>query len=87
MEIVTRTRNDARFLTGVSTRGAVALYKASQAFAAINGRDYVLPEDVKIVAKDVLCHRIVSAGGRRANETAAYFDDILRSIPVPLERI
>lgn len=87
MEIVTGTRNDKRFLTGVSTRGAIALYKASQAYAAINGRDFVLPEDVQFVAKDVLCHRIVSAGGRRAKETATYFEDIIRNIPVPLERI
>ncbi len=87
MEIVTQTRNDKRFLTGVSTRGAIALYKASQAYAAINGRDFVLPEDVQFVSKDVLCHRIVSAGGRRAKETATYFEDILRNIPVPLERI
>lgn len=87
LEIVTRTRNDKRFIAGVSTRGAIALYKSSQAYAAISGRDFVLPEDVQIVAKDVLCHRIVSAGGRRSKETAAYLDDIIRSIPVPLERI
>ena len=87
MEIVTRTRNDKKFITGVSTRGAIALYKASQAYAAINGREFVLPEDVQFVAKDVLCHRIVSVGGRRAKETITYFDDIIRHIPVPLERI
>lgn len=87
MEIITGTRNDKRFIAGVSTRGAIALYKASQAYAAINGRGFVLPEDVQIVAKNVLCHRIVSAGGRRSKETAAYLDDIIRSIPVPLERI
>lgn len=87
LEIVTATRNDRRFLTGVSTRGAIALYKASQAYAAINGRGFVLPEDVQAVAQDVLCHRIISAGGRRAKETAVYLDEIIRSIPVPLEKI
>ncbi len=87
MEIVTRTRDDKRFLAGVSTRGAIALYKASQAYAAINGRDYVLPEDVQFVAHDVLCHRIVSAGGRRSKDTATYLDDIIKNIPVPLERV
>lgn len=87
MEIVTRTRDDKRFLAGVSTRGAIALYKASQAYAAINGRDYVLPEDVQFVAQDVLCHRIVSAGGRRSKDTATYLDDIIKNIPVPLERL
>ncbi len=87
LEIVTATRNDRRFLTGVSTRGAIALYKASQAYAAINGRGFVLPEDVQAVAQDVLCHRIISAGGRRSKETAVYLDEIIRSIPVPLEKI
>ncbi len=87
MEIVTKTRDDKRFLAGVSTRGAIALYKASQAYAAINGRDYVLPEDVQFVAHDVLCHRIVSAGGRRSKDTATYLDDIIKNIPVPLERV
>ncbi len=87
MEIVTKTRDDKRFLAGVSTRGAIALYKASQAYAAINGRDYVLPEDVQFVAHDVLCHRIVSAGGRRSKDTATYLNDIIKNIPVPLERV
>lgn len=87
MEIVTKTRDDKRFLAGVSTRGAIALYKASQAYAAINGREYVLPEDVQFVAHDVLCHRIVSAGGRRSKDTATYLDDIIKNIPVPLERV
>ncbi len=87
MEIVTKTRDDKRFLAGVSTRGAIALYKASQAYAAINGRDYVLPEDVQFVAQDVLCHRIVSAGGRRSKDTATYLDDIIKNIAVPLERL
>lgn len=87
MEIITKTRDDKRFLAGVSTRGAIALYKASQAYAAINGRDYVLPEDVQFVAHDVLCHRIVSAGGRRSKDTATYLDDIIKNIPVPLERV
>ena len=54
MEIVTRTRTDSRFTLGVSTRGAIALYKASQATAALSGRDYVLPEDVRYVTPYVL---------------------------------
>jgi len=58
MDIVEATRKKGLFETGVSTRGAMALYKAAQAFAAISGRDYVIPEDVKYVAPFVLCHRI-----------------------------
>ena len=49
MDIVEKTRTESRFVTGVSTRGAIALYKASQAKAALAGRDYVIPEDVLAV--------------------------------------
>jgi MoxR-like ATPase len=51
MDIVEGTRRESNFVTGVSTRGAMALYKASQVTAAISGRDYVIPEDVKYVAR------------------------------------
>ena len=58
MDIVEGTRTEDNFITGVSTRGAIALYKASQVTAAFAGRDYVIPEDVKLVAPHVLAHRI-----------------------------
>ena len=61
------------------------MYKASQAYACINGRNFVLPEDVQNIAQAVLCHRIVVSGGRRFNETSAYLDEIISNIPVPLE--
>ena len=51
MDIVERTRKESRFVTGVSTRGAIALYKASQVTAAFSGRDYVMPEDILKMAK------------------------------------
>ena len=63
MDIVEKTRTESRFVTGVSTRGAIALYKASQAMAASLGRDFVIPEDVKAAAPWVLSHRIISRGG------------------------
>ncbi len=87
LDIVEKTRNDNRLLTGVSTRGAIALYKASQAYACINGRDYVLPEDVITVAHPVLCHRMVSGLGRRFQETSAYLSEIIKDIKIPLEVI
>ncbi|MBQ5806252.1 MAG: AAA family ATPase, partial [Lachnospiraceae bacterium] len=62
MDIIEKTRTESRFVTGVSTRGAIALYKASQAKAALEGRDYVIPEDVLAVAPYVLSHRIISKG-------------------------
>ena len=86
MDIVQRTRTESRFTAGVSTRGAIALYKASQVTAALNGRDYVLPEDVRFVAPHVLAHRVASAS-TRSNDIEAYIRKILDEIPVPLERI
>ena len=62
MDIVERTRKESRFVTGVSTRGAIALYKASQVTAAFSGRDYVMPEDILKMAPHVLSHRILSRG-------------------------
>ncbi len=86
INIVQKTRSDSRFVVGVSTRGSIALYKASQTFAAINGRDFVLPEDVKSIAKQVLCHRVVLLGGRRNRDIYELFDDLINEVPVPLEK-
>ena len=78
MDIVERTRTANNFITGVSTRGAMALYKASQVTALLNGRDYVIPEDVKYVAPHVLSHRI-------SNDGAKLVQQILQDVTVPLE--
>ncbi len=86
MDIIERTRNESRFVTGVSTRGAIALYKAAQVTAALNGRDYVLPEDIRFVAPHVLSHRVASAT-TRSSDTETYIRKILDETPVPLERI
>lgn len=85
MDIVEKTREDKRFTVGVSTRGAIALYKAAQVTALFSGRDYVMPEDVRFVAPHVLCHRLSSGGTMRASEVLDYFNELIRSIPVPLE--
>lgn len=86
MDIVQGTREESSFVAGVSTRGAMALYKASQVTAAISGRDYVIPEDVKYVAPYVLCHRI-SSGGAKAAETVKFLNRIIERVRVPLERL
>ncbi|RME23364.1 MAG: MoxR family ATPase [Deltaproteobacteria bacterium] len=59
LELVERTRGDARFVRGVSTRGAAALYRAAKALALARGRDYVVPEDIRVLAVPVLAHRVV----------------------------
>lgn len=60
--IVQATRDARRTLLGVSPRGTLAFLRASQAYALVQGRDYVVPEDIKTLAVPVLSHRIVPAG-------------------------
>lgn len=85
MDIVEKTRTESRFVTGVSTRGAIALYKASQAKAALEGRDYVIPEDVLAVAPYVLSHRIISKGAESFEDAKKYMNRMIDAIPVPME--
>jgi len=85
MDIIEGTRRESAFVTGVSTRGAIALYKASQVTAAFAGRDYVLPEDVKKVAPHVLAHRIVSGSALSSEDAVKYIERIIGSVAVPLE--
>lgn len=85
MDIVEKTRTESRFVTGVSTRGAIALYKASQAKAALEGRDYVIPEDVLAVAPYVLSHRIISKGAESFADAKLYLNRMIATIPVPME--
>jgi MoxR-like ATPase len=87
MDIVEGTRKHSRFVSGVSTRGAIALYKASQVTAAINGRDYVIPEDVKYVAPYVLCHRINAGSGTDRAQTEEFLQKIIADVRVPLEEL
>lgn len=85
MDIIEGTRRESAFVTGVSTRGAIALYKASQVTAAFAGREYVLPEDVKKVAPHVLAHRIVSGSALSSEDAVKYIERIIGSVAVPLE--
>ena len=85
MDIVARTRKDDLVTLGVSTRGALALYRASQIRAAVSGRDYVIPEDVKAESLTVLPHRIVLAGSSHL-DASTYVRRILDELPVPLDR-
>ena len=87
MDIIEKTRTESRFVTGVSTRGAIAFYKASQAKAALAGRDYVIPEDVLAVMPYVLSHRIISRGAESFEDAKKYMSQLVKDIPVPLETI
>ena len=87
MNIIEETRRDSHFLHGVSTRGAIALYKAAQVTAAFDGRDYVIPEDVKAMAPHVLGHRLASASLSQASDVDAYLQRVIASVPVPTETL
>ncbi|WP_290902433.1 MoxR family ATPase [Ferroglobus sp.] len=84
-EIVRRTREHEIVEIGASPRGALALMKMTRAIAAINGRDYVIPDDVKLVAKEVLSHRIIlkieyAVEGYSGEDVV---EDALREVEVP----
>src|SRR5690606_36596049 len=83
-ELIKKTRGDARLKLGSSPRGSLAIYKASQARAFMQGRNYVTPDDVKAVAQPVLSHRmILETKTRYSGETAdSIMEEHLKSIPV-----
>jgi MoxR-like ATPase len=85
LRIITATRADARLSLSISPRGSLALYRTSQARAALAGRDYVLPDDVRALAVPVLAHRAtLDTKARYAGITAdRVIEEILEATPVP----
>ena len=83
--IVHRTRRHPSMQVGASPRGSLALVKLARARAAIDGRDYVIPDDVKALAGPALSHRILLAPELWARQTTAddVLESIVQSIPVP----
>ena len=84
MDIIAATRVNTRLSRGVSTRGGICLYRAAQAKAAVSGRDFVIPEDVRDLAPAVLAHRVGSAGTSR-QDSEAYVTKLVNEVKVPLE--
>ncbi len=83
--IANATRSHQNIYLGVSPRGSLALFRASQALAAMRGRGYVIPDDIKLLAKPTLAHRIIvtPAARVRAITSINILDEILQSVPVP----
>ena len=83
--ISTASRQHPDIYLGSSPRGSLALYKTSQAQAALQGRDYVIPDDVKALAEPALAHRLIVSPSARIKSVDArtIVDDILRTVPVP----
>jgi MoxR-like ATPase len=87
VHLVRATRLHAALQLGASPRATLALYRTSQAFAGLQGRGYVLPDDVKRLAAPVLAHRLIaSAQSRlRGRGAAEILGEILGTVPVPVE--
>lgn len=86
VNLVDLTRQHRKVAIGVSPRGTLALLKLSRAWAAIHGRDYVLPDDAKLLAAEVLCHRIIlepALWGSTAMERSV-LEEIVQSLAVPV---
>ena len=89
VDLVTVTRDHPDVYLGASPRGSLALFRAARAWAAINGRDFVLPDDIKLLAEPTLAHRlIVSPSARIKNvDTRHVIEDALSHTPVPGSRV
>ncbi|MFQ6012526.1 MAG: AAA family ATPase [Thermoplasmata archaeon] len=85
VELVRRTRAHTRVEVGASPRGSLALLKLSRSRAAMQGRDFVIPDDIKEIALDALAHRLILKPDPmiRGVKPAAIVDEILREVPVP----
>lgn len=85
VEIVRETREHPEVFLGASPRGSLGLFRAGQALAALNGRDYVLPDDIKKLAPYVIPHRVVVSPAARLTDVSAskIVREILDTLAVP----
>lgn len=86
VHIIQATRSNPAISLGVSPRGTLAYVKAAQVYAAIKGRSYVIPDDIKQLAVPILSHRIILySRGSKGNNRAEIIRDMVNSITVPTE--
>ncbi len=85
VDLVNRTRQSSDVYLGASPRGSLALFRTGQAVAAMAGRDFVLPDDIKNMAVPVLAHRVIVGPAARLRELSAekIVEEILENLPVP----
>jgi MoxR-like ATPase len=88
VKVVRATRQHPAVMLGASPRGALALHRMSQALAAIRGRDFVLPDDVKYLTTCVLSHRIIisSQTRLRGRKLEDILSEVVESVPVPVQQ-
>lgn len=86
LDIIYATRKNGQITLGVNPRGLLSLTRLSQSFALLNGRSYVIPEDVKYLVKPCLGHRLLTLNSANGQALAnSILDDIMSTIPVPTE--
>ena len=85
VQLVEATRKHPDVYLGASPRGALTLYRTSQARAAVHGRDYVIPDDVKGLVNATLGHRIILSPAARIKgvTSADILDELLKMMPIP----
>lgn len=83
VEIISKTGKNQSIMAGVSTRAMLALVRVLQAFAAMQGRTYVIPDDVKTLAPSVLAHRLLTYGN--AKDNVEKLQEIISMVEVPVE--
>ncbi len=85
LDIIQQTRVHPEVYLGASPRGSLALFRTSQARAAMAGRDYVLPDDIKLLAVSTLAHRVILGPGARLRDLTSQqiIEEILSGVPVP----
>nr|WP_044253263.1 AAA family ATPase [Rhodopirellula sp. SWK7] len=87
LDIVAATRQHEAFQVGVSTRGALSFYRGCQSLALLRGRDYVVPDDLKLLAVPALAHRVLPEGifqGGSRTVVEQQLADLIEPIPVPV---
>lgn len=89
LDIIEVTRNHESIELGASPRASIALYKAAQAYAYINERKYVRPDDIIYLAPYILSHRIILKGLNKHKrvEAATLVNEIISNLPVPIEKV
>jgi len=85
VELTHQTRQHVDVYLGASPRGSLALFRTGQARAAIQGRDFVLPDDIKALVKPALSHRVILGPAARLRDLSGdqVLDEILGKVPVP----
>ena len=85
VEIANQTREHPEVYLGASPRGSLAMYRTAQAMAALDGREYILPDDIKALAVPTLAHRVILGPGARLRDltTSQIVEEVLHNVPVP----